>query len=221
MESKKNILEKYENEFEVFYSLLSEYNERFNLTAITDREEVYVKHFEDSLSACGYLGRTVLDVGSGAGFPGIPLAIANPDKEFTLIDSLKKRVEFLQTVINGCGLKNVKVLHSRAEDMDKKSKFETVTSRAVAPLNILCEYCLPFVKTCGIMIAYKGKKADEEITAAENAIKILGGEIEKKAEYKLKEKDGESDRSLIIIKKVTETESKYPRGGNKPRIKPL
>ena len=207
--------------FEKFFSLLSEYNEKFNLTAITDETEIEIKHFIDSLAGNAYLSENNLDIGSGAGFPGIPLAIVNPDKNFTLVDSLRKRVDFLSAVKEECSLGNLRVFHKRAEELDKNEKYGLVTARAVAPLNVLCEYCLPFVKSGGIMLAYKGRKADEEIDRAEKAIEILGGKVEKKVSYELNISGEEAERALIIIRKIKETPEKYPRGGNKPRLKPL
>lgn len=211
----------YVDKLGIFESVLSEYNEKFNLTAITDEREIEIKHFIDSLHGSEFVADTNLDIGSGAGFPGIPLAIVKPDKKFTLVDSLKKRVDFLSTVIEKCGLDNVRVFHKRAEELDKKQKYGCVTARAVAPLNILCEYCLPFAEVGGIMLAYKGKKADEETEQAEKAIELLGGKVERKVYYKLGVFGEESERALIIIRKVKETPEKYPRGGNKPRLKPL
>lgn len=207
--------------FELFKSLLLEYNEKINLTAITDEAEIVTKHFIDSLEGNGYTAEKNLDIGSGAGFPSIPLAIVNKNKKFVLVDSLKKRVDFLTAVKEKCKLENIEIYHKRAEEIDKTQKYECVTARAVAPLNILCEYCLPYVKKGGIMLAYKGKKADAEIEEAKKAMEILGGRVEKKHDYTLETADGESERSLIIIRKVKETPEKYPRGGNKPRLKPI
>ena len=206
---------------ELFMSMLLEYNEKFNLTAITDKDEIEIKHFIDSLQGSKYVKDENLDIGSGAGFPGIPLAIVNPEKKFTLVDSLKKRVDFLTAVKEKCGLDNVEIYHKRAEDISKSKKYGLVTARAVAPLNILCEYCLPFVEIGGIMLAYKGKKADEETEEAQKAIDLLGGKVEKQEDYRLETADGESERKLIIIRKERETPEKYPRGGNKPRLKPI
>ena len=206
---------------EIFSDMIIERNKMFNLTAITDKREMEIKHFLDSLHGSRFLSDRNLDVGSGAGFPGIPLAIANRDKRFVLVDSLRKRVDFLEEVKEACGLENVSVLHRRAEDMDRTEKFGCVTARAVAPLNVLCEYCLPFVKVGGIMLAYKGRKADEEIGQAEKALEILGGAVERKEPYTISF-DGEvMERNLVVVRKTRETPEKYPRGGNKPRIKPL
>lgn len=228
MEILKNYLIKHKlfsdetlKKFADYFSVLLEYNQKFNLTAITDKDEIQTKHFTDSLYGNPFISNSVLDIGSGAGFPGIPLAIVNPDKHFTLVDSLNKRVEFMKTVCDICGLNNVEVLHKRAEELDKTKKFSTVTARAVAPLNILCEYCLPFVEIGGTMLAYKGKKADEEIKSSLNAVKILGGNIESVRTEKFMFGSEENERNLIIIKKERETPQKYPRGGNKPRLKPL
>ncbi len=214
-------VEKCLEKLEIFSDMIIERNKMFNLTAITDKREMEIKHFLDSLHGSRFLSDRNLDVGSGAGFPGIPLAIANRDKRFVLVDSLRKRVDFLEEVKEACGLENVSVLHRRAEDMDRTEKFGCVTARAVAPLNVLCEYCLPFVKVGGIMLAYKGRKADEEIEQAEKALEILGGAVERKEPYTISF-DGEvMERNLVVIRKTRETPEKYPRGGNKPRIKPL
>jgi 16S rRNA (guanine527-N7)-methyltransferase len=217
------ILKKYSTEFGRFYELLTEANAKFNLTAITEKYEVYVKHFDDSLYSLRFINGSVLDVGDGAGFPCVPLAIALqdlPEVNFTAADSFNKRVDFLNTVIGELALKNIRAAHIRAEDLNKNEKYDTVVARAVAPLNILCEYCLPFVKKGGIFIAYKGKNYGIEVENAQNAIRIFGGKIKETELYKLNT-GGESDRALVVIEKVKECDVKYPRGGNKPRLEPL
>jgi 16S rRNA (guanine527-N7)-methyltransferase len=220
------IIERYSTEFGRFYDLLTEYNAKFNLTAITEKNEVYVKHFEDSLAGLKYISGGVLDVGAGAGFPCVPLAIVMRDSfptvKFTAADSLKKRVDFLNTVIEELSLKNIRAVHIRAEDLNKNEKYDTVAARAVAPLNILCEYCLPFVKRGGVFVAYKGKSYLDEVEGAQKAIKILGGRVKNIELYKLNTPDnGVAERALVIIEKVRECDGKYPRGGNKPRIEQL
>lgn len=221
----KSFLEKYENyeqaqsQFSRYYSLLVEWNEKFNLTAITNESEVWSKHFADSLSGESLIKKdaTVLDIGSGAGFPGIPLKIVRGDINLTMLDSVNKKVTFLNEVVRQLGLENAKAIHSRIEDLDKKVKYDVVVSRAVASLPTLCEYALPFVKEGGIFIAYKSEKTDEEIATAKNALSVLGGEIVEVKDVST----GEFNRKLIVIKKVKPTPPKYPRGKNLPRVKPL
>lgn len=208
-------------QFEQYRSLLLEYNEKFNLTNITDKDEVTVKHFIDSVLGGKYIENCseIIDIGSGAGFPAIPLAIINNKARFTLLDSLNKRVNFLNVVIKELNLNNVVAIHRRAEEEGKKSreKYDCVIARAVASLPILLEYSIPLLKVGGILVAYKGD-AEEEIKASGNALKVLGAEIETVDKYKL---NGEYNRSFIIVKKVKKTPEKYPRGQNKPRISPL
>lgn len=213
-ENKKNL-------FKSYYSLLLEYNSRFNITAITDEREVVIKHFIDSALGVELLkGETLADVGSGGGFPAIPLKILKPELKVTLIEATEKKCEFLKTVADTLGLKEVTVLCGRAEEFAKKSeyreKFDICTARAVARLNILSEYCLPFVKKDGIFLAYKGD-ADEEARDSENAVKILGGKIITHDKYVL---DG-AKRSLIVIEKQKNTDAKYPRGNARIKNKPL
>ena len=207
--------------FKSYYSLLLEYNSRFNITAITDEREVVIKHFIDSALGVELLkGETLADVGSGGGFPAIPLKILKPELKVTLIEATEKKCEFLKTVADTLGLKNITVLCGRAEEFAKKSeyreKFDICTARAVARLNILSEYCLPFVKKGGIFLAYKGD-ADEEARDSENAVKILGGKIITHDKYVL---DG-AKRSLIVIEKQKNTDAKYPRGNARIKNKPL
>lgn len=206
-----------------YLDLLFEWNGRFNLTAITDRAEAEVKHIVDSLLGAEFLhGDTVLDVGAGAGFPSLPLAVARPNIRFTLVDSLGKRVRFLETVIAELGLSNATAVHARAEDLPKGTRYGTVTARAVAPLNVLAEYCLPFVETGGIMLAYKGPSAKEEVDAAKNAVRILGGDTPEIFTKTLCATGREPiGRTFVVIKKTRPTPAAYPRGGNKPRLKPL
>ncbi|MBE6737362.1 MAG: 16S rRNA (guanine(527)-N(7))-methyltransferase RsmG [Ruminococcaceae bacterium] len=213
------------NRFEKYYNMLIEYNERMNLTAITEEKEVIVKHFCDSL----YLltkydiktGAKVIDVGTGAGFPGIPLLIARPDLKLTLLDGLNKRLVFLSDVLQELGL-TAEIVHSRAEDgaKDKKyrEKFDVATSRAVARLNVLSEYCLPYVKKDGVFLAMKGPAATDELCEAENALRVLGGKVECVEKYVLSD---ESERSIIIVKKMAHTHPAYPRHNSKIKKQPL
>lgn len=211
-------------QFYVYYQFLIEYNQKVNLTAITDIKEVYYKHFADCVVGAKYLkfGATVCDIGTGAGFPGVVLKIIRPDIKLTLVDSLNKRVEFLNQLLVQLKIEGVKVLHNRAEDIDLKNKylnsFDYVVSRAVAKLNILCEYCLPYVRLHGQFIAYKSEKTDEELREAEFAIKILGGKI---SDVKNVDLFKDASRKLVLIDKIQTTSNKYPRGQNKPRKSPL
>lgn len=209
--------------FEKFKDLLLECNERFNLTSITDRDGIYCKHFYDSVAPEKYFkeGAKVIEVGSGGGFPSIPLKIYRGDLSFTLVESTGKKCSFLNSVIEKLGLDDMTVLNVRAEEAAKnpalREKFDVAEARAVASLNTLSEYCLPFVKPGGYFIAYKGL-ADEELKTAENAVKILGGEVEKTDKYTLP--DG-SRRTVILIKKIKPTPQKFPRGQGLERKAPL
>ena len=206
--------------FDTYYRLLTEWNEKFNLTAITERNAVYVKHFADSLLG-EYLvpeNATLLDIGAGAGFPSLPIKIVRDDVTLTMVDSLKKRVNFLSCLIDELKLDKTTALHARAEDLNCRGSYDCVVARAVAPLNTLCEYCLPFVKTGCIFIAYKAGDCEEETAAAKNAVKILGGD---KADIIKRRLDDDTVRSLVVIGKVTDSPAKYPRGKNLPRKSPL
>ena len=211
--------------FEKLSELLVEQNKTMNLTAITDPDGIAVKHFADSISVLSAVefksGAKVLDVGTGAGFPGIPLLIMKPDIDLTMLDSTAKKLKYVANTVDCLGL-YANVLHSRAEEASQKPEyresFDIVCSRAVAALNILCEYCLPFVKKDGIFAAMKGAKAQEEIEAANNAIKTLGGEIIDKKSFTLS--DG-AERTIIIIKKISHNLPKYPRPSAQIAKKPL
>lgn len=206
--------------FDIYKKLLIETNKYINLTTITDPEEIDLKHFKDSLTIIDYINESdkVLDVGSGPGFPGIPLRIK---KEFdlTLIDSVRKKVDFMNKIIEEIDLKNTRAIHTRAEDYAKDNRecFDVVVSRAVANMSTLSELCLPFVKLGGFFIAMKGPKAKEELKAAENALKILGGQVVKIDHIDL---DG-NERNNIVIKKIHHTKKIYPRGKNLPKKSPL
>ena len=205
-----------------YMSLLIEWNEKINLTAITEPSEIILKHFIDSLTIQNYLKEAgqLIDVGTGAGFPGIPLNIINSKVKYTLLDSLNKRIQFLEEVINKLQLENIEAIHGRAEEFAKikRESYDIATSRAVAPLNILLEYLLPLIKINGKCICMKGSNI-EEIKDAENALKILGGEIEKIEKITLPESNIE--RNIILVKKIKETPLKYPRKAGIPSKNPL
>jgi len=201
------------NQLVRYYELLVEWNEKMNLTAITDEFSVATKHFLDSLSAIstGYVKGKTIDVGCGAGFPGLVLKIAKPEIELTLLDSLNKRINFLNAVCEDLGIKNVTTVHSRAEDEARRmrEKFDTVVSRAVANMTVLSELCIPFLKVGGRFLALKGPLAEEELGNAERAIHILGGEVEGIIEADIPYT--ELSHKIIIVKKVRHTPMQYPR----------
>lgn len=212
-----------EEKFRAYEKLLLSYNQRFNLTSITDEREIQIKHFFDSVSGERFLpqGAHVVDVGAGAGFPSLPLKIFREDLSFTLIESTGKKCEFLKTAIKELGLENVEVRCMRAEDAgrgDLREKFDCCVARAVAKMNTLSEYCLPLIKVGGIFLAYKGE-AEEEMKEARNAISILGGKIGNTERFFLPE--GMGSRTLILIEKNRPTPQKYPRGQGKERLKPI
>ena len=208
-----------------YMNLLLEWNEKINLTAITQPEEVKLKHFVDSLTVLKYINDDdkVIDIGTGAGFPGIPLKIMKENTKITLLDSLNKRINFLNIVIETLNLRNIQAIHGRAEEIARnklyREKYDVAVSRAVANLSTLSEYMLPFVKVGGKCICMKGANVNEEIEKAKNAIKELGGEIERVDNFYLSDNDNE--RNIIIIRKVKETSSKYPRKAGMPSKEPL
>ena len=208
-----------------YMNLLLEWNEKINLTAITQPEEVKLKHFVDSLTVLKYINDDdkVIDIGTGAGFPGIPLKIMKENTKITLLDSLNKRINFLNIVIETLNLSNIQAIHGRAEEIARnklyREKYDVAVSRAVANLSTLTEYMLPFVKVGGKCICMKGANVNEELERAQNAIKELGGEIERVDNFYLSDNDNE--RNIIIIRKVKETSSKYPRKAGMPSKEPL
>lgn len=219
-----NITPESEQKLESFKNLLLECNEKYNLTAICGQKDVYIKHFCDSILPENLFPKraNVVEIGSGGGFPSIPLKIVREDLSFTLIESTAKKCNFLNSVVENLNLNGVQVLNLRAEEGGRnenlREKFEVATARAVAKLNTLCEYCLPFVKVGGIFIAYKGDCA-EEIDESVSAINILGGKLQFVNTYSLPENSGK--RTVIVIKKVSATPVKYPRGRGLERKKPL
>ncbi|MCR5224214.1 MAG: 16S rRNA (guanine(527)-N(7))-methyltransferase RsmG [Bacilli bacterium] len=221
-----SLTDKQIKQLDLFYDLLVEKNKVMNLTAITEFDEVIVKHFADSLSICTVLPESVngvCDLGTGAGFPGIPMAIAYPNLHFTLIDSLNKRIKFLQEVVDALGLTNVILVHARAEEAGRnkiyRENFDLVVSRAVANIATLSEYCLPLVNIGGYFISFKSGDIDSEIEASGSAIKKLGGRMNKPVYFSLPETD--ISRSFLIINKEKNTPKAYPRKAGTPSKEPL
>ena len=221
------INDKQKSAFEIYAGMLIEWNKKMNLTAITAENEIAVKHFIDSISVLKYINlkqnADLIDIGTGAGFPGIPVKIMFPHIKVTLVDSLNKRVNFLNEVIENLELSDIEAYHGRAEDYgrDKKfrEKYDVCVSRAVANLASLSEYCMPFVKPDGYFISYKSGDCEEEIDNSKNAIKILSGKIEKVEKFSLP--DSEISRSFIKIKKIKNLSNKYPRKSGIPSRNPL
>lgn len=222
-------------QFEKYTELLLEWNKVMNLTAITDENEIIIKHFVDSISIVLFDDfdfvekvnktdiKTIIDIGTGAGFPGIPLKIVFPELNITLVDSLNKRINFLNSVISELDLKNIVAIHARAEEIAKNDKyrerFDLCVSRAVANLSTLTEYCLPFVRVNKYFIPYKSQKIDDEIQMGSKCITVMGGKIINKFKFVLNNTNYE--RSFIFIKKIKNTPKKYPRSGNKPSKEPI
>ncbi|HGI4940872.1 TPA: 16S rRNA (guanine(527)-N(7))-methyltransferase RsmG [Streptococcus agalactiae] len=221
------LTDKQKKQFETYFRLLVEWNEKINLTAITDKEEVYLKHFYDSIAPIlqGYIDNSplsILDIGAGAGFPSIPMKILYPEIDITIIDSLNKRINFLNILANELELSGVHFFHGRAEDLgqDKvfRAKFDIVTARAVARMQVLAELTIPFLKVNGRLIALKAAAAEEELISAEKALKTLFSQVTVNKNYKLPNGD---DRNITIVSKKKETPNKYPRKAGTPNKKPL
>ena len=219
--------EKQKEQFDKFYELLVEWNKVMNLTGITEYEEVNEKHFVDSLSIVKAIDinkvESVIDIGTGAGFPGIPLKIAFPHLKVVLLDSLNKRINFLNTVIAELGLENIETIHGRAEDFAKKpeyrEQFDLCVSRAVANLATLSEYCIPYVKKEGLFVPYKSGEIDDEVQQSKKAIHVLGGKLDDVIKFQLP--GTEIGRSFVVIKKVQNTAKKYPRKAGLPSKEPI
>ena len=231
-ESKLNAIgitldEKQKQQFDKFYELLVEWNKVMNLTGITEYEEVNEKHFVDSLSIVKAIDmsqvKSVIDIGTGAGFPGIPLKIAFPHLKVVLLDSLNKRINFLNTVIAELGLENIETIHGRAEDFAKQAEyreqFDLCVSRAVANLATLSEYCIPYVEKGGMFVPYKSGEIDEEVEQSKKAIHVLGGKLDKVIKFQLP--GTEIGRSFVKISKVQNTAKKYPRKAGLPSKEPI
>ena len=218
----KQIVSENLTDFETYYELLTLFNSKFNLTAITEKGEVFDKHFTDSVAGLKFLsGTKLIDVGSGGGFPAIPLKIADKNLHLTMLEATNKKCEFLSTVCSKLNLDNVTVINGRAEELSHKTgyreSYDCCTARAVARLNILVEYCLPFLKIGGKFIVYKSLLTDEELTEAESAIKLLGGKTLSVNKFEM----FNQSRSIIVIEKVKSTPEKYPRSNANIRKKPL
>lgn len=216
------LINKNQKKFDTYYQELVSYNDKVNLTAITERNDVFTKHFLDSILAVDAIpmNASVVDIGTGAGFPSLPLKIVRPDIDVTLVDSLNKRVNFLNLVCNKLKIKSTNV-HARAEDFAKnnREKFDVAVARAVAKMNTLLEYLLPLVKVGGLVIAYKGSNIGEEFQDAVNALDALGGKVLKSIRFDLPNSYGE--RNIVIIEKIKPTPKEYPRGKNLPKTSPI
>ncbi len=216
------------NQFHQYLLLLQEWNEKVNLTAITEEEEVYLKHFYDSLTLAKYIDLnekpfSLCDVGSGAGFPSIPLKIVFPNLKITIVDSLRKRIDFLQKVVDQLGLEGVQLYHDRAETFGQNKQFrgtfDYTTARAVARMSVLAELCMPLNKMQGVFVAMKAANAEDELNDAAKAIATLGGKVREDIAFELPEDAGE--RHIVLIDKKKETPNKYPRKPGKPNKNPL
>ncbi|WP_416654919.1 16S rRNA (guanine(527)-N(7))-methyltransferase RsmG [Bacillus amyloliquefaciens] len=214
-------------QFELYYRMLVEWNEKMNLTSITEKKEVYLKHFYDSITAAFYIDfekvTTLCDVGAGAGFPSLPIKICFPHLHVTIVDSLNKRITFLENLADVLQLEHTTFVHDRAETFgqrkDVRESFDLVTARAVARLSVLSELCLPLVKKNGVFAALKAAAADEELKAGQKAIKVLGGELEQVHSFTLPVE--ESERNIMLIRKMKSTPKKYPRKPGTPNKSPI
>ena len=212
-------------QFEKYMDGILEWNKNINLTAITEKDEFVLKHYVDSVLGVNLpeydTAKKIIDVGTGGGFPGIPLAIVSPDKNFVLADSLNKRLKVINTLTDECGILNVETVHGRAEELarkkDMREKFDLCVSRAVANMSVLLEYCLPFIKTGGYLLAYKGPDAEKEIEAASKALKVLGGKVNRIEKVSL---DG-YNHNIVVIEKIKSTDKKYPRKAGTPTKEPI
>ncbi len=219
--------ENIEHKFILYRDLLKQWNQKINITSIEDDEEIYLKHFIDSILLLNKdninENKKIIDVGTGGGFPGLPLKIMNNNYKITLLDSLRKRIDFLQEVTDALNLSDVKLIHGRAEDFGQNKEYREIydicVSRAVAPLNVLSEYCIPFVKVGGYFAAYKSNIISQEITNSDNAIKKLGGKLKEIKEICIPGTD--IIRKIVIIEKVEPTNKRYPRKAGKPSKEPL
>ena len=213
--------EEQERQFLKYYDFLVSENQKYNLTAITSKEEVFYKHFLDSVLPESEITKNakIIDIGSGAGFPAVPLKIVRSDLKFTLVDSLNKRVNFLNELFILLNLGDIKAVHARAEDFIKgnRESYDFAVARAVAPLNTLLEYMVPYLKVGGRCLIYKSQKLEEEIIEAKKAMEILSVKLVKVLEYEL----GDASRKILIVEKTEKTNEKYPRGKNLPKLKPL
>ncbi|MDE5755594.1 MAG: 16S rRNA (guanine(527)-N(7))-methyltransferase RsmG [Clostridia bacterium] len=212
----------YLTKFSLYYDKLIEWNNKFNLTAITHPEDVQIKHFIDSILPSDLLGesKNICDIGCGAGFPSIPLAILNPDKKFTLVDSVNKKISFINYIVELLDLQNVTAIHSRVEDFAKDNfqSFDACVARALAGMPTLVEYTLPLIKKGGYLFAYKGKNYNEELEQCSKILDILKGKLQEVEMYDLTE---DEKRYVLVIQKTGDCPKKYPRNGNKPRIQPI
>lgn len=214
-------------QFETYFRMLVEWNEKMNLTSITEKEEVYLKHFYDSISAAFFIDfhkvTTICDIGAGAGFPSIPLKICFPHLHVTIVDSLQKRITFLNELAKGLNLQDTTFYHDRAETFgqrkEKRESYDLVTARAVARLSVLSELCLPLIKKEGLFVALKASAADEEMQAGKKAVTVLGGEVVEKHSFVLPLE--ESERNIIVIEKKKQTPKKYPRKPGTPNKSPI
>lgn len=218
----QNLIEKHRKEFEIYFEELVSYNDKVNLTSITEHNDVFTKHFLDSILTIDAIpvGSKIVDIGTGAGFPSLPIKIVRPDVDITMVDSLNKRITFLNMLCNKLKIKSTNV-HSRAEEFAKnnREKYDVAVARAVAKLNTLLEYLLPLVKVGGIILAYKGSNIAEEYSDAEKALEILGGRVLKSIRFDLPNNYGE--RNVLIIEKIKPTPKQYPRDKNQPKNNPI